>query len=121
MRRATDGMEHFRIVDGLDTLDREYHIFHYDTLQSKLWMLIEKSIWTYDIEAHESQKIFEGTLGKRFAVIEEEDGRIEKIYALKWMTGAGIEIINLQNNIWKKREINEGILSTARVLSLIHI
>lgn len=73
-----------------DTLDSEYHIFHYDQAKDLLWLKIRNAIYTYNFK----NKIFSETMAKgpfgfRFLVAEnKKTGQVESV--INWSFGGAL-------------------------------
>lgn len=84
--------EKFQIIDNIaDTINTEYHLFYYDSLEKYLLLLGGSSVWSFDITTKSFiDEVIGQTRGKRFLVIvQNEDTR--EIYASPWIYGPGLE------------------------------
>jgi len=100
----------------------QYYIFHLDTLNHELWMVVDGKIYKYNYKKKEVVESIGPKLQSiRLSVRLDKKGKVSKIYGAPWHLATGIEVLHYENNMWKYEKQNfESELGAVNVCGFVN-
>lgn len=112
--RLTDTIRNIRLTLDSIPVQSDYHTFHIDNTNHKLWLSVKDQIIEYDIRSETYGSLNSNSKGIRYIVDSLPTGDVNKIFAFPWSL-PGFELWEKKGNIWEKEYFENGVLGRSNI------